>query len=126
MSIPGRMIDVLKTSMLALEQELLGVASSALSLEHGNTPRDSRCDRFSLACPRCGVNLGPGELMSDCCKSCISMKSVISRTCRLGCYQPPLSDFIRQIKYSADREMASRLGRLLARQVQKQGVRSTD
>ena len=69
-------------------------------------------------CPRCGSTLGMGVGASeDGCRWCPNPLPRFARVIRLGPYQPPLSEAIRQLKYRRRDALRRRMGLLLGQAV---------
>ncbi|WP_236254257.1 ComF family protein [Mucisphaera calidilacus] len=68
-------------------------------------------DRY---CPRCGLCVGPGEVMGGRCSRCRALKLPWQSLTRLGRYRPPLSDWVKRLKYKGCYRWAERLGTELA------------
>ncbi len=93
------------------ESALLGTRSRVL------TGRDERWvpEPMDYACPRCGRNVGEGEVSPDDgrCMSCRPEKLSWERLVRLGGYHEPLREAILATKYEGWRQQGTILGRLL-------------
>ena len=77
-------------------------------------------DPIDLYCSRCGTTL------TWSCHGCsCSPSSLVNRSgtlIRLSCYEAPVSDWVRSIKYHAWESMADELGRLLGRSILESGA----
>ncbi|MEQ9453129.1 MAG: ComF family protein [Phycisphaeraceae bacterium] len=71
-------------------------------------------DTSEAYCPSCGVCVGPGEVLDRHCSRCRSLKLPWSSMTRLGRYKPPLSDWIKRLKYHGRHSWADELGVTLA------------
>ncbi|HVU65299.1 MAG TPA: hypothetical protein VHC70_15060 [Phycisphaerales bacterium] len=97
-----------------IEREWLDVVSPPLAermLEAGWRP-DTPADY----CPRCGVSVGRDELIDDLCRACgggQTPRPPWERIVRIGEFTPPLSDWIREVKFTRWRRLGLDLGRLL-------------
>ena len=74
-----------------------------------------------FACPRCGRNVGEGEVSPDDgrCTSCRPEKLSWERLVRLGGYHEPLREAILATKYEGWRRQGTVLGRLLGERLRE-------
>lgn len=93
------------------ESALLGTRSRVL------TGKDERWlpEPMEFACPRCGRDVGEGEVSPDDgrCTSCRAEKLSWEKLVRLGGYHEPLREAILATKYEGWRRQGTVLGRLL-------------
>ena len=74
-------------------------------------------------CPRCGASLPPGSnVRPDGCYACPTTLPHFSQIVRLGRYEGPLRQLIRQIKYRASDSAARRLAALMAQALSSQPI----
>lgn len=94
-----------------VESALLGTRSRIL------TGRDGRWspEPIDFACPRCGRDVGEGEVAPDDgkCSTCRSERYPWERLIRLGRFEGELRDAILATKYEAWRRQGTLLGRLM-------------
>lgn len=74
-------------------------------------------DPFDAYCDRCGHTIGPHEASEFGCSSCASTRPPWDRFVRLGEYQPPLADWICEVKFERFRTLGLELGRALGMQI---------
>ena len=77
-------------------------------------------DAFGGYCTRCGTTLTWSRHRCSCAPSCLANRN--GTLFRLSCYQEPVSDWIRSMKYNAWESMADELGRMLGRSILESGV----
>jgi len=65
------------------------------------------------SCERCGEPLGPYEGDEFGCPACRGRRLPWERFVRLALYEPPLSTWIGEVKFGANRRLGVELGRLL-------------
>lgn len=70
---------------------------------------DSPADR----CPRCAGSVGPYEADAGGCPTCRTRRLPWRRAVRLGEYDGPLRQAVRELKFHRSRAVGGRLGRLL-------------
>jgi predicted amidophosphoribosyltransferase len=70
-------------------------------------------DEAADYCPRCGQGTGAYEVAADGCGRCQGARPPWKRLVRLGAYQGPLADFVREVKFTAFRRLGSQLGQEL-------------
>lgn len=96
---------------------LLEVFPSALDVQAIATQAEWSRDTVEQYCWRCGSSTGPGETTSDGCPNCLSRRLRWQRIVRLGAYAPPLSDWIRAMKFHREWSwgpwLGAHLGQLL-------------
>lgn len=68
-------------------------------------------------CHRCAATVGPYEATADGCPACTARRLPWERIVRLGEYRPPLSTFVREVKFTRWRRLGRDLGLLLAESV---------
>lgn len=71
-------------------------------------------DRVVRYCERCGATR---PALSFSCTRCVQQRPAWSRVVRLGAYQEPLSNWVREVKYARWHAMGRQLGRELGRKV---------
>ncbi len=77
-------------------------------------------------CDRCGATVGLFEADEFGCALCRGRRFPWSRCVRLGSYEPPLSEWITEVKFTRWRALGLRLGRLLGAQVRRVGAGGFD
>lgn len=81
--------------------------------------RPSSFDEF---CDRCGHDVGPHEENEYGCAACRSRRLPWQAFVRLGTYEPPLSDWIHELKFGRWRRTGVELGRALGARLQESGL----
>lgn len=93
-------------------------------------PPGWEADAIESICPRCGGEVGVGEVDAKGCASCRPRRLAWDRSIRLGVYDGALRDGIRACKYHRDRQAGRILGELLGWRVRSilsgEGVSPTD
>ena len=94
-----------------VETSLLGTRSRVLTGKDGRWSPEP----IDFACPRCGRDVGEGEVSPDDgkCVSCRTERYPWERLVRLGRFQGHLRDAILATKYEAWRRQGTLLGRLM-------------
>ena len=70
-------------------------------------------DGFAAFCDRCGASVGPHETDEFGCAACRNSRPPWRRIIRLGPYNEPLNEWIREVKFDRARVLGLELGRLL-------------
>lgn len=99
----------------AVEQVWLDLV--APPLEARMAQLDWAPDEPGAFCHRCAATVGPYEATADGCPACVRRRLPWERIVRLGEYRPPLSLFIREVKFTRFRRLGRDLGGLLARAI---------
>ena len=73
-----------------------------------------RPDPVSAYCGRCGATAGPGAATAEGCPFCRGQRVPWDRVVRLSDYTPPMSQWIKSMKFSYQWSWAPFLGRCLA------------
>ncbi len=73
-------------------------------------------------CDRCGATVGPAEALEFGCSRCQNTRPAWGRFVRLGEYDPPLSDWIQQLKFERRRRVAAVLGKALGESARRSGA----
>lgn len=76
-------------------------------------------------CDRCGRDIGAFESNEVGCAACAQSRLPWSRFVRLGRYEPPLSDWICEVKFTRWPVLGLELGRLLGRVIRQAGIDPT-
>jgi predicted amidophosphoribosyltransferase len=79
-------------------------------------------DAFDAYCDRCGAGVGVGEADEFGCAECRGRRFPWERLVRLGAYAAPLDEWVREIKFSAERRTARALGTALGRRLRDAGA----
>lgn len=83
---------------------------------------DWQPDPFDTYCDRCGVHIGPHELDDRGCAHCRGSRFPWDQFLRLASYEPPLVDWIHQVKFTRYVTLAHQLGALLGRRLLDAGL----
>lgn len=70
-------------------------------------------DPFDAFCDRCGHDVGTNEATEFGCARCRDLRLPWERFIRLGAYEPPLSDWICEVKFNRSIRLGLQLGALL-------------
>lgn len=72
-----------------------------------------RADAPTAYCARCGLTILDGDRVGEGCDQCAGRRPAWERIVRLGEYRAPLSNVVREIKFSKWRRLGFDLGRLM-------------
>lgn len=81
-----------------------------------------RPDGFEAYCDRCGHEVAAHEVSEFGCAACRGTRPAWDRFVRLGAYEPPLSLWIQETKFTRHHALALAMGRVLGRRVRAAGV----
>lgn len=81
-------------------------------------------DEPSRYCERCGHDAGPHESADFGCARCHELPLPWDRFVRLGRYEPPLEDWICEVKFTQFRSLGTALGRWLGARLRDAGALS--
>lgn len=99
----------------AIERTWLGVVTEPVLVQAADLGWQP--DAASTYCPRCGDACGPFGADALGCGACRAKRLPWDRMIRLGAYEPPLSGWVRDVKFSRLRPAGAALGRILGAQV---------
>lgn len=109
----------LRDSLSEIERAWLD--PTALPLAQRIIQADWRPDEPQAYCDRCGRDIGAYESDEVRCSRCAHSRIPWDRCIRLGRYEPPLADWICEVKFTRWRVLGFELGRTLARQLRAAG-----
>lgn len=82
-------------------------------------------DAFDAYCDRCGADIGPFESVEFGCAACHDRRFRWVRFVRLGAYDPPLRDWVLELKFQRFRALGVALGELLGSRLLDAGLDPT-
>ncbi len=100
-----------RSSLAEVEQVWLGVEAPRLAVrarEAAWAPQPA-----AESCPRCGRMVGPFQAGADGCTRCRGARLPWGALVRVGAYVPPLSGWVREVKFRRQRVLGRDLGLLL-------------
>ena len=82
-----------------------------------------KADGFEVYCDRCGHDVAAFEASEFGCARCRDMRPSWERFVRLGAYEPPLSLWVQEVKFTRHHALACALGRVLGKRLIASGAR---
>lgn len=105
---------------LPIEQVILPHISPPLAVQIRRL--DWQPESFDAYCDRCGVHVGPHELDDRGCAHCRGQRFPWDQFLRLGPYEPPLVEWIQQIKFTRYVTLAHQLGEQIGLRLRDAGL----